>query len=246
MNTADKQWSPEYELSYKRKRSSPPVSSTSLTSKRFKLSSPVLENIEETEEELAKQYKKFTNAPKYDLNSEEVFCICRKPDGGEIMIACDGCEEWFHFRCMNVNPELSHLISKFYCKFCKWKGQGRTQWKRKCRLEGCYEPIRTESKYCSEEHGKEFIRQAILGSRRSSQDLLTEVVKDVIGFVNGNHEKLMSLGSKFPEWEEVNQYNKDQSNLETFPEDVRLQLQKIGKRLENVTAEIDEQKHRMD
>jgi len=60
---------------------------------------PTEEIEDESYEEIAKQYKKFSNAPKFNLNSEELFCICRKPDyGGELMISCDNCDEWFHFK----------------------------------------------------------------------------------------------------------------------------------------------------
>ena len=101
------------------KRSKP---SHSIPSKRVKHdvdSSPL---VEESNEEIARQYKKFINAPKYDLNSEELFCVCRRPDLGEMMVACDGCEEWFHFKCMKINEKYSNLIAKYYCKFCEWKG----------------------------------------------------------------------------------------------------------------------------
>lgn len=33
----------------------------------------------------------------------------------------------------------------------------KTLWKRKCRLSDCYKPCQQDSKYCSEEHGKEFV-----------------------------------------------------------------------------------------
>lgn len=122
---------------------------------------PETYNFSNDSEDISKQYKKFKNAPKFNLNSEEVFCICRKPDhGGLLMISCDGCDEWFHFNCMKLNMQYQNLISKFYCKFCLWKEVGQTQWKRKCRLDTCYEPISAEgnSKYCSEKCGIEYIK----------------------------------------------------------------------------------------
>ncbi|CAH2353810.1 hypothetical protein CLIB1423_12S03422 [[Candida] railenensis] len=118
-------------------------------------------------EDISKQYKKFKNAPRFNLNSEEVFCICRKPDhGGLLMISCDGCDEWFHFSCMKLNMQYQNLISKFYCKFCSWKEVGQTQWKRKCRLDTCYEPISAEgnSKYCSEKCGIDYIKGKLVTS----------------------------------------------------------------------------------
>ncbi|RPA95011.1 hypothetical protein L873DRAFT_1699785 [Choiromyces venosus 120613-1] len=73
----------------------------------------------------------------------ELYCICRQPDSGKWMIACDGhCDDWYH------GPR------------CTYKGHGRTTWKRKCRLTTCRRPAdvtkRPPSKYCSDAHGVEF------------------------------------------------------------------------------------------
>ncbi|KAM0802162.1 hypothetical protein BDR22DRAFT_961827 [Usnea florida] len=116
----------------------------------------------------------------------ELFCICRKPDDHTLMIACDGpCEEWFHGRCVDMGAEKTKLISKWYCELpnvpidpetlltmpgpnCAEKGN-ETLWKRMCRLEGCSEPARdgsegqVKSKYCSDAHGLEFMRNRVLG-----------------------------------------------------------------------------------
>lgn len=116
-------------------------------------------DVEELSEEISRQFKKYQSSSKFDLNSEEVFCICRRPDQGELMICCDGCEEWFHFKCMRLDLKYSKLVAKFFCKFCQWKGVGNTKWKKKCRLEGCFESIANESKYCSEDHGKRYERE---------------------------------------------------------------------------------------
>ena len=55
-----------------------------------------------------------------DLNSEDNFstenniaeddpnklwCICRKPHNNRFMIACDTCSEWFHGKCVGINPK---------------------------------------------------------------------------------------------------------------------------------------------
>ena len=31
----------------------------------------------------------------------KVYCSCRLPEGGERMIACDNCGEWYHENCLN-------------------------------------------------------------------------------------------------------------------------------------------------
>ena len=41
-----------------------------------------------------------------------VYCICRGPDTGEVMIACDSCKKWYHAEC------VSGCLKEF--KFKKW------------------------------------------------------------------------------------------------------------------------------
>lgn len=51
-------------------------------------------------------------------DANEVFCICRKPDNHTWMIACDGgCEDWFHGKCVNIDPRDADLIDKYICKY---------------------------------------------------------------------------------------------------------------------------------
>ncbi|KAL2813139.1 hypothetical protein BJX63DRAFT_232045 [Aspergillus granulosus] len=99
-----------------------------------------------------------------DSDNDEVFCICRKPDNHTWMIACDGvCEDWYHGKCVNIDPRDAELIEKYICPDCKTKGYGWTVWKPMCRLPECRKPCRFDkknpSKYCSDEHGLEFMRQ---------------------------------------------------------------------------------------
>ncbi|KAL5001098.1 hypothetical protein BDV10DRAFT_19349 [Aspergillus recurvatus] len=99
-----------------------------------------------------------------ESDPDAVFCICRKPDNHTWMIACDGgCEDWFHGKCVNIDPRDIDLIEKYICPNCKENGKGWTLWKPMCRLRECRKPARltgpTPSKYCSDEHGLEFMRQ---------------------------------------------------------------------------------------
>lgn len=160
-------------------------------------------DVDESEklEDIAKQYKKFVAAPKFNFNSEELFCICRKPDlDGELMISCDGCEEWFHTKCMKIEPKYTQLLDKFYCKFCQWKGEGVTLWNRKCRMSGCLKPIRKaeKSKYCSDQCGEKFLRMKLVGSQALTPGNLSFVVNYCKSYAD-----LKSLGSEFPELPEV-------------------------------------------
>lgn len=50
-------------------------------------------------------------------DENEVFCICRRPDNHTWMIGCDGgCEDWFHGKCVNIDPRDAALIEKYICE----------------------------------------------------------------------------------------------------------------------------------
>ncbi|KAL8969286.1 MAG: hypothetical protein Q9183_002073, partial [Haloplaca sp. 2 TL-2023] len=102
-----------------------------------------------------------------DDDEDGVFCICRGPDNHTWMIACDGpCEDWFHGRCIGMTEKEGELIEKYYCPNCTEAGDGETMWKRMCRLDDCRRPARVngekKSKYCSDEHGAEYMKRNTL------------------------------------------------------------------------------------
>ncbi|WOL18229.1 lysine-specific demethylase 5B [Canna indica] len=45
-----------------------------------------------------------------------LYCICRKPYDQRAMIACDQCDEWYHFDCINL---LGPPPKTFYCPACQ-------------------------------------------------------------------------------------------------------------------------------
>jgi COMPASS component SPP1 len=46
-----------------------------------------------------------------------VFCICRRPDNHTWMIGCDGdCDDWYHGKCVNIDPRDAELIDKYICE----------------------------------------------------------------------------------------------------------------------------------
>lgn len=183
-------------------------------------------------EDIAKQYKKFKAAPKYNLYCEEVYCLCRKPDhGGELMVGCDGCEEWFHFKCMKINIKYQKLIDSFFCKFCQWQGLGTTKWNRKCRRPTCYNPIRKneKSKYCSEECGLQFLRDRLTGS----VSLTEKDIKLVITY-SDTYEDLTKMGQEFPELPEVRLLDMDK-----LPVQIRQELTVSKDRKQSIQELLD-------
>jgi COMPASS component SPP1 len=50
-------------------------------------------------------------------DDDAIFCICRKPDNHTWMIGCDGgCEDWFHGKCVDIDPRDADLIDKYICE----------------------------------------------------------------------------------------------------------------------------------
>ncbi|KAF9900377.1 hypothetical protein EC991_007433 [Linnemannia zychae] len=84
---------------------------------------------------------------------EGLYCICRTVyDPSRFMIACDGCDDWFHGDCVGVAEKDSDMVDKYYCKRCEEKGRHGSL-KKKCFREGCQKTAGRKSKYCSKECG---------------------------------------------------------------------------------------------
>ena len=110
-------------------------------------------------------------------SSDDVYCICRKPDTGTFMIGCDGtCDDWFHGKCVGIEERDKNLIDKYVCPNCTKAGAGQTTWKRMCRRSGCRQPARVGkagkggkeaggSKYCSDDCGTLYWREMVAKTR---------------------------------------------------------------------------------
>ncbi|KAF9927407.1 hypothetical protein FBU30_003265 [Linnemannia zychae] len=86
-------------------------------------------------------------------SGEELYCICRTIyDPNRVMIACDGCDEWFHTDCVGFDEKDNVVEEKYYCKRCEEKGRNGSL-KKKCFREGCQKSAGRKSKYCSKECG---------------------------------------------------------------------------------------------
>jgi COMPASS component SPP1 len=137
---------------------------------------------------------------KFNDNSEELFCICRKTDTGELMVGCDGCDDWFHFSCIHVPKIYSELIQSYYCPYCELEAKGKTMWKRKCRLDKCFKGIKGESKYCSEEHGVEYMKGLLVKMEQQKADstVLNRAELAQIMHHTSGLDELSKLGQELP------------------------------------------------
>ena len=54
-------------------------------------------------------------------DAEELFCFCRQPysEDGDLMIECETCEEWYHFKCVNLTPAKAKKIKVYLCRACE-------------------------------------------------------------------------------------------------------------------------------
>lgn len=98
---------------------------------------------------------------------DELFCVCRRPDDHRWMIACDGgCNDWYHGECIDLTEQQGGLIDKYICPKCEFEGK-KSLWKPLCRVDGCDDPARVgpghsrPSKYCSDEHGRQFFQDKL-------------------------------------------------------------------------------------
>ncbi|KAJ5582363.1 hypothetical protein N7535_000983 [Penicillium sp. DV-2018c] len=177
------------------RRSNTPVSRTSKTPGKKQSSVSIAGS--PPPEEKKKPQKKKKKAPKaaaiqdnddsdsFDENA--VFCICRRPDNHTWMIGCDAdCDDWYHGKCVNIDPRDADLIDRYICPNCANEGKGCTTWKPMCRLLECRKPARVKtkppSKYCCDDHGREFMRRQ------------TQALKKRAGQKNGLFEDLGSMG----------------------------------------------------
>ncbi|CCE62753.1 hypothetical protein TPHA_0D01120 [Tetrapisispora phaffii CBS 4417] len=153
--------------------------------------------------------------------NEELFCICKKPDNGDLMVGCDGCDDWFHFSCVKIPLQYRELIAAFYCPYCQAGITGKsveqpwgnhpipkTMWKRKCRVESCFSPCKESSKYCSEAHGQEYIKNLVNrvqlmqtnGTVLDKEVVLTQLVE----LSENDREKFKAYGTEGFIYQDVN------------------------------------------
>ncbi|KAG0667712.1 hypothetical protein C6P45_005433 [Maudiozyma exigua] len=136
------------------------------------------------------------------ITGVEIYCICKKPDEGELMVGCDGCDDWFHFKCLRVPVKYRHLVSSFFCTYFQAGISGphkkdpskplpKTLWKRKCRIADCYEPCGENSKYCSQEHGLKYMRNLM---NQCTNDTDKNLVKEMLNVSESSADIFNNIG----------------------------------------------------
>jgi hypothetical protein len=75
-----------------------------------------------------KASRKRNNGGDGDENDDEVICICGGRDGGLELVQCDGCQIWYHLRCIGIKSvaELGREEDPWYCDSCSRMGLTRT------------------------------------------------------------------------------------------------------------------------
>ncbi|PRT53785.1 Set1 complex component spp1 [Wickerhamiella sorbophila] len=128
----------------------------------------------------------------------DVFCICKRPDDGSWMIACEKCDEWFHGKCIGLTEAEGDLAVEFCCDSCSAKYNIQSEWRLKCQLPSCYAAadVEKDSKFCSADHGIAFFRELAQGLVGVPEQDLRVLVES-----SGSQEKFKALGIQTPEFD---------------------------------------------
>ncbi len=64
-----------------------------------------------------------------DDTDEKLYCFCKKPyDGNKWMVCCDGCEDWFHQSCVDMDDDMREEIEQsggqWHCPTCQGEEDG--------------------------------------------------------------------------------------------------------------------------
>lgn len=51
-------------------------------------------------------------------SERDLYCFCRKPDDGRLMIQCEKCFEWFHAACLQMTKRQADRLVTFFCPQC--------------------------------------------------------------------------------------------------------------------------------
>ncbi|XP_041997794.1 chromatin remodeling protein SHL-like [Salvia splendens] len=72
------------------------------------------------------EYNSSTGA--FNPDRVAVYCKCEMPyNPDDLMIQCEGCSDWFHPTCIEVNPEEAERLDHFYCLDCSPENKKKLQ-----------------------------------------------------------------------------------------------------------------------
>ncbi|KAI9219559.1 hypothetical protein BC828DRAFT_162951 [Blastocladiella britannica] len=92
--------------------------------------------------------------------AQRLYCICREPDDGRVMLQCDGCKDWFHPECIGIPSSDADTLQFYFCS--DYLGRGLTLAKQPCQGPKCRTPAAYPSKYCSADCGAAHARSQLL------------------------------------------------------------------------------------
>ena len=52
----------------------------------------------------------------------DVYCFCRRPDDGRLMVQCNQCDGWFHGECVGVTTQEVADLDQYICPSCMGDG----------------------------------------------------------------------------------------------------------------------------
>ncbi|VDI00653.1 Hypothetical predicted protein [Mytilus galloprovincialis] len=67
---------------------------------------------------LSRNWKEIEELEPKGKRGKNIYCSCRGPDDGGLMIRCDECREWFHGRCVDITPEEADRMDAYQCPGC--------------------------------------------------------------------------------------------------------------------------------
>ncbi|KAH0977284.1 hypothetical protein GBA52_027003 [Prunus armeniaca] len=72
------------------------------------------------------------NEMRYDRGEKEMkentYCKCEMPyNPDDLMVQCEGCSDWFHPACIDMNAEEAKRLDHFFCEGCSSEGQKKLQ-----------------------------------------------------------------------------------------------------------------------
>ena len=62
-----------------------------------------------------------TNGYQFENSAEQTFCICKRnvsDEEDDMMIECDICKDWLHFKCVNLTHRATFDIETYVCPRC--------------------------------------------------------------------------------------------------------------------------------